>query len=347
MRSGRTFASDNNAGVHPSVLEAITSVNVGHEHAYGDDPYTAEAIGHIRRYLGDQAEVFFAFNGTGANVTGLCALMRPFEACICPQTAHINLDECGAVERLTGGKLLPVPTSDGKLTPALIEERVWGVGVQHHSQPRVVSITQATEYGTVYTPDEVRAIARAVHDRGMWLHMDGARISNAVASLGCSLHDVTLGAGVDVLSLGGTKNGILMGEAVVFADAEMAVDFAFVRKQAMQLASKMRFVAAQFTALFTDDLWLENARHANAMAARLAEAAETVGVEIVQRVQANEVFARIPAQAVAGLQAVADFYVWDERDSVVRWVTSWDTTEADIDEFATALRCISDSSDRV
>ncbi|MDZ4655725.1 MAG: low specificity L-threonine aldolase [Coriobacteriia bacterium] len=339
MTGGRTFASDNNAGVHPAVLDAIAAANVGHVHAYGDDPYTSQAVGHLRRHLGEQVAVYFTFNGTGANVSGLSALMRSYEACICPESAHINLDECGAVERLSGGRLLTVPTPDGKLTPELVEGRIWGVGVEHHSQPRVVSITQATEYGTVYTPDEVRAIAEVAHAHGLWLHMDGARIANAAASLECTLRDITLDAGVDVLSFGGTKNGILMGEAVVFADPEMAVDFAYVRKQNMQLASKMRFIAVQFAALLEGDLWLKNARHANAMAALLAERmAEVPGIEISQSVQANEVFARMPAGHIAALQAVADFYVWDERNSEVRWVTSWDTTEEDVETFAAAAR---------
>jgi threonine aldolase len=337
VSAARTFASDNNAGVHPAVMDAIVAANAGHVHAYGDDPYTAEAVGHLRRHLGEQAAVYFVFNGTGANVSGLSAVMRSFEACICPETAHINMDECGAVERLTGGRLLTVPTPDGKLTPELVEARIWGVGVEHHSQPRVVSITQATEYGTVYTPDEVRVIARTAHAHELKLHMDGARIANAAASLGCDLRDITFGAGVDILSLGGTKNGILMGEAVVFADPAMARDFSYVRKQSMQLASKMRFTAVQFTALFEGDLWLRNARHANEMAALLAERmAEVPGIRLLQRVQANEVFAYVPAEHVAALQAVADFYVWDERTSAVRWVTSWDTTQADVERFVAA-----------
>jgi len=337
VSGGRTFASDNNSGVHPAVLEAIARANTGHVHAYGDDPFSAEAAGHLRRHLGEDAAAFFVFNGTGANVSALSAVMRSYEACICPATAHINMDECGAVQRLTGGRLLTVETPDGKLTPALIEQSIWGVGVEHHSQPRVVSITQATELGTVYSVDEVRAIAEATHANGMLLHMDGARISNAAAALGCGLRDTTLGAGVDILSFGGTKNGLLLGEAVVFADPALAPDFKWVRKQSVQLASKMRFIAAQFTALLEGDLWLENARHANGMAASLAERMAAVpGIEILQKVQANEVFARIPAEWIEPLQAVADFYRWEERTPDVRWVTSWDTTDDDIDEFVSA-----------
>lgn len=339
MSAGRTFASDNNSGAHPAILDAITRANVGHVHAYGDDPYSAEATGHLRRHLGEDAAVYFVFNGTGANVSALSAVMRTYQACICPETAHINMDECGAVERLTGAKLLTVATPDGKLTPALVEERIWGVGVEHHSQPRVVSITQATELGTVYSAGEVRALADVVHAHGMLLHMDGARISNAAASLGCGLRETTLGAGVDILSFGGTKNGLLMGEAVVFADPVLAPDFKWVRKQSVQLASKMRFIAVQFTALLEGDLWLENARHANAMATLLAQGMATVpGIEILQDVQANEVFARIPAEWIAPLQAVADFYRWEERSPDVRWVASWDTTRDDVETFVSAAR---------
>lgn len=341
MSRGRTFASDNNSGIHPEVLAAIAAANDGHVHAYGDDPYTAEAVAHLRRHLGEDVVPYFVFNGTGANVSAITSLMRSYEACICPETAHINMDECGAVERASGGKLLTVATPDGKLTPELIEGRIWGVGEQHHSQPKVVSITQATEFGTVYTPAEIRAIADTTHAHGMWLHMDGARIANAAVSLGCTLQETTFGAGVDVLSFGGTKNGILMGEAVVFANAEMAPDFLYVRKQSTQLASKMRFVAAQFSALLSGDLWLRNARHANEMAALLAEGMGALGgVDIFQQVQANEIFARIPAEHVAALQAVADFYVWDESDSSVRWVASWDTTREDIDAFVSAAQSL-------
>lgn len=337
MTAHRTFSSDNNAGVHPEVLRAIEAVNAGHQHAYGDDPHTAEAVSHLRRHLGEDAAVYFVFNGTGANVCGISAFMRSYGACICPATAHINVDECGALEHLIGGKLLTVATPDGKLTPEMVVGRIRGVGVEHHSQPQVVSITQATEYGTVYTPAEVRALADVVHAHGLRLHMDGARIANAAASLGCSLRDITLGAGVDVLSFGGTKNGALMAEAVVFADAGCAADFKYVRKQSMQLASKMRFVAAQFSALLDGDLWLANARHANVMAALLAERmAGVAGVTISQPVQANEVFARIPADAIVPLQAETGFYVWDERTSEVRWVTLWDTTESDVESFCAA-----------
>ncbi|MDI6900806.1 MAG: low specificity L-threonine aldolase [Anaerosomatales bacterium] len=337
--TGRTFASDNNSGVHPAVLEAIARANEGHVHAYGDDPYTQDAIAVLRRHFGDDAAIWFVFNGTGANVTALSSVMRPFNAVICADTAHINTDECGAPERFTGSKLIDLPSGDAKLTPEQVRGAVRGVGVEHHVQPRVLSLTQSTEYGTVYTPEELRALADTAHAEGLLVHVDGARISNAAAALGCTLAEITRDVGVDVLSLGGTKNGLLLGEAVVFFDPALAPDFAFVRKQSAQLASKMRFVSAQFSALFEDGLWLHNASHANAMAALLArEAAGLPGVVITQKVEANEVFARVPAEKIAALQAIADFYVWDERTAEVRWVTSWDTTQEDVRGFVAGMR---------
>jgi threonine aldolase len=332
----RGFASDNASGVHPAVMAAIAEANAGHVHAYGDDPWTRAAEDAVRREFGPDAQVFFVFNGTGANVTALQALMRPFEYVICPATAHINCDECGAPERFTGGKLAPVTTPDGKLTPALIESAIEGVGFEHHSQPRVVSVTQATEYGTVYRPDEMAAIVAAARAHGLRVHVDGARLANAAASLGCSLGEAC--AGADVVSFGGTKNGAMIAEAVVFLDPALAADFRYVRKQSAQLASKMRFIAAQFTALLTDDLWRRNASHANQMAAALAEGVRDVpGVRVTQAVDANEVFAVLPAEATARLREEFDFYVWDERTGEVRWVTSWDTTEDDVARFVAAL----------
>ncbi len=330
----RMFASDNASGVHPVVLEALARANVGHAHAYGYDPWTERALAVLKRHFGDVAEPFFVFNGTGANVTALQALMRPFHAVICPVTAHINVDECGAPERFTGGKVITVTCPDGKISRDALGAAIAGVGVEHHSQPRVVSITQATEYGTVYTPDELRAITDAAHARGLLVHMDGARLANAAAYLGCGLADITTDVGVDVVSLGGTKNGLLYGEAVVFLSPDLADGFRFIRKQSAQLASKMRFIAVQFEVLYGTDLWLRNAAHANAMARLLAEGmAGLPGVTITQPVQANEVFAIVPKERVADLQAVADFYVWDERVGEVRWVTSWDTTHGDVEAF--------------
>ncbi|MDI6713225.1 MAG: low specificity L-threonine aldolase [Anaerosomatales bacterium] len=337
----RMFASDNASGAHPAVLDAIRAANVGHAYAYGDDDWTRAAEAVVRRHLGDEARAFFVFNGTGANVTALAAMIRPYEAVICPATAHINVDECGAPERFTGGKLIAVPTPDGKLTPEMVERAIFGVGVEHHSQPRVVSISQSTEYGTVYRPDEIVALAEVAHRHGMYLHVDGARISNAAASLGRSLKDMIADSGVDVLSFGGTKNGMLFGEAVVFLREGLGEDFRFVRKQGAQLASKMRFIAAQFVALYGGDLWLENARHANEMARVLAEGMAAVpGVRITQPVEANEVFAVLPCEAIAPLAEEFGFYVWDERAGEVRWVASWDTTPEDVAAFVAGARRI-------
>lgn len=335
----RSFASDNNAGVHPDVLRAISAANVGHVRGYGDDPYTAAAIASLRTHLGAHVEAFFMFNGTGANVAVLQALMPSYGSVICAETAHINVDECGAPEKFTGGKLIDVPTPDGKLTPALIEANCHGQGDAHHSQPLVVSITQSTEMGTCYSAAEVRAIADCAHAHGLLLHMDGARISNAAASLGLSLRAITADCGVDALSFGGTKNGLMGGEAAIFFKPELARQFKYIRKQSMQLASKMRFIAAQFDALLSGDLWLRNASHANAMAQRLARALTGVpGLTITQPVQANAVFATLPHRHIAPLQEQAFFYVWNETRGEVRWMTSFDTTEADVDAFARLVR---------
>lgn len=339
MLVDRMFASDNASGAHPDVMAALSAANDGHAHAYGNEPWTERAIAIIRQHLGEQVEPFFVFNGTGANVTGLSAVMRPFEAIICATTAHINSDECGAPERFTGGKLIDLPTTDGKLTPAQVEAAIVkaGVGSEHHSQPRVLSVTQSTEYGTTYRPQELRALADVAHAHGLVMHMDGARISNAAAFLGCGLREITTDVGVDVLSLGGAKNGMLFGEAVVFIDPKLAEGFRFTRKNSAQLASKMRFISAQFTALFEGDLWLRNASHANTMAALLVAGMRDVpGIEITQVVEANEVFARVRRELIKPLQAVSDHYLWDEESDEVRWVTSWDTQESDVTRFVAA-----------
>ena len=334
MPAPRSFASDNNSGAHPAVLAAIAAANEGHVHAYGDDRHTARAVEVLRGHLGGQADVFFVFNGTGANVVGLSALLKPYQAVICPATAHIATDECGAPERFTGSKLIGVPTIDGKLRPADITALLEGMGVEHHVQPRVVSISQVTELGTVYACDEIRALADTAHAAGLLLHMDGARLANAAVALDVPIRAMTTDVGVDVLSFGGTKNGMLLGEAVCFLTPGLVTDGKFVRKNAGQLPSKMRFIAAQFTAMYGGGLWRELAAHANAMAERLAIGAVAVpGVEIAYDRGANEVFARVPREHVAALQEVADFYVWDEGESVVRWVASFDTSEDDVDAF--------------
>jgi threonine aldolase len=335
----RGFASDNYAGVLPQVLDAVIAANAGHAVAYGGDPWTARAEQLFRDHFGDEAQAAIVFNGTGANVVALQALTRPYEAVICAATAHLNVDECGAPERVAGLKLLAVDTPDGKLTPALVEPRLVRFGDEHAVQPRVVSITQSTELGTLYTPDEVRALADQAHERGMLLHVDGARLSNAAAALDVPLRAITTDVGADAVSFGGTKNGMMLGDAVVFLRAGLGGEVMFLRKQSMQLASKMRFLAAQFEALLGEDLWLTTAAHANAMAQRLATTVgEIAGVTITQRVQANAVFAVLPPQATTYLQERWRFYVWDENTGEVRWMCSWDTTDEDVDEFAADVR---------
>lgn len=339
----RDFASDNNAGAHPEVLAAIVGANVGHVRAYGDDPYTARALEKLRGELGDEAAIYFVFGGTGANVLGLQAVTRPYHAVLCARSSHVHRDECGAPERFTGCKLLPVATSDGKLGPEALAPFLSDRGNEHHAQPRVVSITQATELGTVYRPDEIRALSDFCRANELVLHMDGARLFNAAASLGSSLRALTRDVGVDVLSLGGTKNGLLGGEAVVFFDGSRAPDFRLLRKQGMQLPSKMRFIAAQFEALLTDELWRRSAAHANAMAKRLAAGLCAVrGVEIAHAVEANAVFAWIPKQHLEALLEQAHFYDTGEPElngrKLVRLMASFDTTEGDVDGFVATAR---------
>ncbi|MCK5693007.1 MAG: low specificity L-threonine aldolase [Bacteroidales bacterium] len=335
----RGFASDNNSGVHPGILAALPKVNDGHVIAYGDDPYTEKASAQLRDIFGQETEVYFVFIGTAANVLGLSTVTQSYNAVICPETAHINVDECGAPEKFSGCKLLTCNTPDGKLTVDMIASHMHGIGFEHHVQPRVVSITQATELGTVYTLDEIREIARYTHEHGMLLHMDGARISNAAVSLDCGFYEMTGGAGVDVLSFGGTKNGMMYGEAIIFFNPTLCEDFKYRRKQGMQLASKMRYIAAQFSAFLENDLWKENASHANRMARKLYAAVKDIsGVEVTRQVESNAVFARIPSHIVPALQDEFFFYVWDEEVSEVRWMCSFDTTEADIEAFISLLR---------
>jgi len=338
MKPSRSFASDNNAGVHPEVLKAIAAANQGHVVGYGDDPYTSSAVRQFKRHFGPDIEVFFVFNGTAANCLGLRALTNSYHAVICAEAAHIYVDECGAPEKFTGCKLIPIPTQDGKLTVEGVRAAYHGIGVEHHVQPRVISITQATEVGTVYKPDELRQLANFAHKHSMFLHVDGARIANAVAALGLKLREATRDLGVDVLSFGATKNGAMGAEAVIFFDPALAADFKYYRKQGMQLASKMRFLSAQFESLFKDDLWFRNAQHANRMAQLLKrEVSKIPQVKIVYRVEANGLFAQIPRRAMAKLQKRYFFYVWNEEQSVVRWMCSWDTTEADVKQFAEFL----------
>ncbi|QCR18278.1 threonine aldolase family protein [Agrococcus sp. SGAir0287] len=335
----RTFASDNYAGVHPAVLAAIATANEGHVVSYGADPYTVRLQEVVRRHLGPQAEAFPVFNGTGANVLALQSCLPRWGAVICSSGAHIQVDEGGAPERVGGLKLLTVPTPDGKLTPELVDREAWGFGDEHRAQPGIVSITQSTEIGTLYTADEIRALADHAHERGMLLHVDGARIANAAAALDAPLHAFLTDAGVDILSLGGTKDGALAAEAVVTLSERAGAGLTYLRKLDMQLASKMRFLSAQLLALYDGDVWLENARHANAMAARLRAALEGVdGVDFVQPTQANGVFAHLPAGVADRVRESFMFYDWNGTSGEVRWMCSWDTTEADVDAFAAAVR---------
>ena len=334
----RGFASDNNAGVHPEVIEAIARANHGHVIAYGDDPYTRSAIAKFQEHFGSGIEVFFTFNGTGANVLGLQALNRPYHAVLCSDYAHIYTDECAAPEKHIGCKLIPLAHQDGKITVEQVRHAYHGIGDQHHVQARVISITQSTEMGTVYKSDEVRALAEFAHERGMFLHMDGARIANAAAGLGQTLQQSTRDLGVDVLSFGGTKNGIIGGEAVVFFNPSLASDFLYLRKQGMQLASKMRFIAVQFEALLTDDLWQRSAEHANRMARVLeAELRKISQVRIAWKVESNGVFAQIPRHAIEKIKEQYFFYPWIEDECIVRWMCSFDTTEEDIKDFVTVV----------
>ncbi|AUI52354.1 threonine aldolase family protein [Arthrobacter crystallopoietes] len=338
-QSVRGFASDNYSGVHPEVLTALAHANGGHQVAYGDDGYTARLQEVMASHFGEQAQAFPVFNGTGANVLSLQSLLPRWGAVVCASTAHINVDENGAPERVGGIKLLPVPTGDGKLTPELIDREAWGWGDEHRAQPLAVSITQSTELGTLYSVDEIRTIAEHAHGHGMKVHMDGARLANAAAALGTDLRTFTTDAGVDILSFGGTKNGLLFGECVVVLNPEASHGMTYLRKMNMQLASKMRFISAQFLALLDGDLWLRSAAHANAMAARLRSAVEGIdGVTPTQPTQANAVFAALPAGAADRLRQQFRFYDWDESRGEVRWMCSFDTTEEDIDAFAAAIR---------
>lgn len=335
----RSFASDNNAGVHPEVIEAIRAANEGHVIAYGDDPFTARAIKQFQKHFGRDIAVYFVFGGTGANVLGLKAITKSHQAVICAETAHVNVDECGAPENFTGCKLLTVPTPDGKLRVEQIKPLLHGIGVEHHVQPAVITISQATEMGTIYTKKELKTLAGFAHDHGMLLHVDGARLSNAAVSLDASLKEITADVGLDVLSFGGTKNGMMYGEAVVFFNPKLAADFKYIRKQGMQLSSKMRFIAAQFEAMLSGDLWRRGPERANRMARWLAdELTKLPQIKITQPVESNGVFAVIPSKYIPALQKRYFFYVWNEEISEVRLMASFDTTDEDIRDFVAFVR---------
>jgi threonine aldolase len=334
----RTFASDNYAGVHPEVMDALGRANSDHASSYGADQYTGRSIQLFRQHFGEDAEVFFVYNGTAANTLGLSALTRSYNSIICSSLAHINVDESTAPEKFTGCKLIPIDTPDCKLLPEQIEARIQRIGDQHHPQAKVISISQSTEYATVYTADEVRAISTVARKHNLYLHMDGSRISNAAVSLGSDFRSFTRDAGVDVLSFGGTKNGMMFGEAVIFFNKGLAADFAYVRKQGMQLHSKMRFISAQFEALLSNDLWKRNATHANKMAKKLAAVIEKAGGTITQKVDANGVFALLPVHAIEPLQQERFFYVWNDATNEVRLMCSYETQETDIEAFEDRLK---------
>lgn len=335
----RGFASDNYAGVHPAVLDALKEINVGHQPAYGADDVTARAADMIRDLFGGQSEFYPAFNGTGANVVALQSVTHRWQSVICSQSAHIHADEGGAPESVAGIKLWTVPVTSGKLSPEDVQGQCFDMDFVHRAQPGAVSITNSSELGTVYTPDDVASIAEVAHRNGLALHMDGARLSNAAASLGLPVRAFTTDAGVDVVTFGLTKNGAMVAESVVVLNPTRVRGVNFLRKTSMQLASKMRFLSAQYVALLSDDLWLTSARHANAMAAKLESAVRGIpGVDITQPVQANAVFAILPAPVTARLQDRFHFYTWDQVTGEVRWMCAWDTTEEDIDAFAAAVR---------
>ncbi len=335
----RGFGSDNHSGVSPEIIEAIAKANVDHALAYGDDEYCARAIELLRNEFGTQASVYFVFNGTGANVLSIDAMCRSHHAVVCADTAHIHVDECGAPQRIVGCKLLTIATPDGKLTPELVKTQLHGFGFEHHSQPRAISIAQSTELGTLYTLDEIRALATLAHQYNMYLHMDGARLANAAVAMGCTFKEITTDCGVDILSFGGTKNGMLMGESCIVLNPTLDVDLKYRRKQMGQLCSKMRFMAVQYIAYLESGVWRRNAEHSNAMAQYLLSQVKDIpGVEVVYPTQVNSVFVRLPRKVWTALQQDYFFYDWDEAKDEVRWMCSFDTTREDIDDFVTCLR---------
>ena len=335
----RGFASDNYAGVHPEVLEALAAVNVGHQSAYGDDVVTDQARRLVQEHFGAGAEFFPVFNGTGANVVALQSVNQRWQSVICAASAHIHVDEGGAPESMAGMKLWTVPTADGKLRPDDVQGQCFDMEFVHRAQPGAVSITQSSEMGTVYSPEEVSALAEVAHANNLALHMDGARLSNAAASLDVPVRAFTVDAGVDLVSFGLTKNGAMAAESVIVLNGDRVQGVDFLRKTSMQLASKMRFLSAQFVAMLSDDLWLRSAGHANAMASRLHDGVgDLSGVTITQSVDANAVFVLLPEQVASRLQERFHFYTWDQSTGEVRWMCAWDTTESDVDDFIAAVR---------
>ena len=335
----RSFGSDNHSGVHPAILHAIHEANVDHTCAYGDDRYSERLQKRVEEIFGTQATIFPTFNGTGANICALRACVQPFHAILCTDSAHIFVDECGAPEFLSGAALKAIVTLNGKITTDMLEPFLHAFGFEHHSQPKVLYISQATELGTIYKPEEVKQLADFLHSHNMYLHMDGARLANATATLSCGFKEMTTDCGVDILSFGGTKNGMLMGEAVITFRAELAENMKYIRKQSTQLFSKMRFLSAQFLAYFQDDLWLTNAQHANKMAQLLRNKITAAGnFEFTQPTEANIILVKFFPSLIEKMLKHHFFYVWNEKTHEIRLVTSWDTTEEDIDRFIESLK---------
>ncbi len=341
MSNNKHFGSDNHSGIHPDILKAIINANSDHAIAYGEDEYTKRAIKKFKEHFGKDIDVFLLYTGTAANILGLKTITNSFNSIICAETAHLNVHECCGPEKFTGCKLVTISTTDGKLTVDQIKPHIVGVGDPHQAQPKVISITQPTELGTVYTPKEIKEITDFAHENNMLVHVDGARLSNAAASLNVGMKEITQDVGVDLLCFGGTKNGMMFGEAVIFFNKKLSKNFVFFRKQGMQLASKMRFISVQFEALLSNNLWLKNAKHSNKMAQLLyREIKDIPKIKITQKVQTNAIFAIIPKNYVIPLQKEYFFYVFNELTSEVRWMCSFDTTTEDIMNFSNTIRRI-------
>jgi len=339
MKKNNQFGSDNHSGVHPEVFKALEKANKGYETAYGDDVYTKKAVKKFKEFFGKNIDVYLVGNGTAANILGLKCVTDSFNSIYCADTSHLNVHECCGPEKFTGCKLETLPSPDGKITVDLLKKYLIGFGDPHMAQPKVVSITQVTERGTVYTPSEIKKISDFAHKNGMLLHMDGARLCNAVASLNVEMNAITGDVGVDVLSFGGTKNGIMFGDAVVFFDKKLSKNFEFIRKQGMHLTSKMRFISVQFEAMLSNNIWLENAKHANSMAKLLyREVKDIQGIKISQKVQANAVFAIVSKKILSNVLKKYDFHVIDERTGEVRWMCSFNTSKKDVYDFVNTIK---------
>ena len=337
----KAFASDNYSGVHPEIMEALQKANAAHEGSYGNDQYTTRAVNKFKELFGNDIEVFFVYNGTAANVLGLTTISQSFNSILCAEGAHINVDESTAPEKFLGCKLVTIASPDGKITAERVTEKIQRIGDQHHPQAKVISISQASEYGTVYTIDELNKLSDVAKAYNLYFHMDGSRIANAAVTLGKSFKEFTRNVGVDVLSFGGTKNGLMFGEAIVFFKPELAQNFVYQRKQGMQLASKMRFIAAQFEALLTDDLWKRNANHTNSLAKVLGnELSKIDGIKVTQKIDANAVFAIMPQHIIERLQKEYPFYTWVEKTNEVRLMCSWDSTKDEVASFISRLRSL-------